>query len=98
VAPTSLMISSHRKIRQVIGLLTFLMFDPSLLLNSARFTHPASRDDTQIFYESVNGKDLWYDPVFRVECLDGTNVWCKVSLFFFSPLVAATVVYDLCFY
>lgn len=20
---------------------------------------------------------MWYDPVFRVECLDGRNVWCK---------------------
>lgn len=31
----------------------------------------------QIFYESANGKDLWYDPVFRVETIDGRNVWCK---------------------
>ena len=31
----------------------------------------------QIFYEASNGKDMWYDPVFRVECLDGRNVWCK---------------------
>ena len=31
----------------------------------------------QIFYESVNGKDMWYDPVFRVETIDGRNVWCK---------------------
>jgi hypothetical protein len=31
----------------------------------------------QIFYESVNGNDLWYDPVFRVETIDGRNVWCK---------------------
>jgi hypothetical protein len=31
----------------------------------------------QIFYESVNGRDLWYDPVFRVETIDGRNVWCK---------------------
>lgn len=31
----------------------------------------------QIFYESVNGKDLWYDPIFRVETIDGRNVWCK---------------------
>lgn len=31
----------------------------------------------QIFYKSLNGKDLWYDPVFRVECLDGSNVWAK---------------------
>ncbi len=31
----------------------------------------------QIFYESVNGRDMWYDPVFRVETLDGRHVWCK---------------------
>ncbi len=31
----------------------------------------------QIFYESVNGKSMWYDPVFRVETIDGRNVWCK---------------------
>jgi hypothetical protein len=23
---------------------------------------------------------MWYDPVFRVETLDGRNVWCKVSV------------------
>jgi len=34
----------------------------------------------QIFYESVNGRDMWYDPVFRVETVDGRNVWAKVSL------------------
>lgn len=22
---------------------------------------------------------MWYDPVFRVETLDGRNVWCKVK-------------------
>ena len=32
----------------------------------------------QIFYESANGSSMWYDPVFRVETLDGRNVWCKV--------------------
>jgi len=31
----------------------------------------------QIFYESANKKDMWYDPVFRVETIDGRNVWCK---------------------
>ena len=31
----------------------------------------------QIFYEASNKKDLWYDPVFRVETTDGRNVWCK---------------------
>jgi VDE lipocalin domain len=31
----------------------------------------------QIFYPAVRGRDMWYDPVFRVETLDGRNVWCK---------------------
>ena len=31
----------------------------------------------QIFYESVGGKSMWYDPVFRVETIDGRNVWAK---------------------
>jgi len=31
----------------------------------------------QIFYESANGKGMWYDPVFRVETLDGRDIWCK---------------------
>ncbi|CAB9507705.1 Violaxanthin [Seminavis robusta] len=31
----------------------------------------------QIFYKGISGKDMWYDPVFRVECIDGRNVWCK---------------------
>jgi VDE lipocalin domain len=31
----------------------------------------------QIFYESTNGKSMWYDPVFRAETIDGRNVWCK---------------------
>ena len=31
----------------------------------------------QIFYESVDGKSMWYDPVFRVETIDGRNVWAK---------------------
>lgn len=31
----------------------------------------------QLFYPASNGKDLWYDPVFRVETLDGRSVWCK---------------------
>jgi len=29
----------------------------------------------QIFYPA-NSKNLWYDPVFRVETLDGRHVWC----------------------
>ncbi|KAL3779419.1 hypothetical protein HJC23_000521 [Cyclotella cryptica] len=31
----------------------------------------------QLFYPDSKGKDLWYDPVFRVETIDGRNVWCK---------------------
>ncbi|KAL7490068.1 hypothetical protein ACHAW6_015791 [Cyclotella cf. meneghiniana] len=31
----------------------------------------------QLFYPDSRGKDLWYDPVFRVETIDGRNVWCK---------------------
>ncbi|KAL3787384.1 hypothetical protein ACHAW5_008430 [Stephanodiscus triporus] len=31
----------------------------------------------QLFYPTAKGKDLWYDPVFRVETIDGRNVWCK---------------------
>ena len=31
----------------------------------------------QIFYETVTGNGMWYDPVFRVETVDGRNVWCK---------------------
>jgi hypothetical protein len=31
----------------------------------------------QLFYPAAAGKDMWYDPVFRVETLDGRNVWCK---------------------
>merc|ERR1712127_194567 len=31
----------------------------------------------QIFYESANGKSMWYDPVFRVETIDGRNVRAK---------------------
>ena len=50
----------------------------------------------QIFYETVNKKDMWYDPVFRVETIDGRNVWAKrhyrvrdgpaVGTFYFSVL------------
>lgn len=59
----------------------------------------------QIFYESATnqpkndetGKQLlWYDPVFRVETIDGRNVWCKrhyrvregptIGTFYFSVL------------
>eukprot|EP00574_Skeletonema_japonicum_P000066 CAMPEP_0201739508 /NCGR_PEP_ID=MMETSP0593-20130828/45818_1 /ASSEMBLY_ACC=CAM_ASM_000672 /TAXON_ID=267983 /ORGANISM="Skeletonema japonicum, Strain CCMP2506" /LENGTH=577 /DNA_ID=CAMNT_0048233781 /DNA_START=449 /DNA_END=2185 /DNA_ORIENTATION=- len=31
----------------------------------------------QLFYPSAKGNGLWYDPVFRVETIDGRNVWCK---------------------
>lgn len=31
----------------------------------------------QIFYETANRRDMWYDPVFRVETIDGRNIWCK---------------------
>jgi hypothetical protein len=31
----------------------------------------------QLFYTGVNGKDMWYDPVFRVNTVDDRHVWCK---------------------
>ena len=31
----------------------------------------------QLFYPAARGADLWYDPVFRVETIDGRDVWCK---------------------
>ena len=31
----------------------------------------------QLFYPAARGRDMWYDPVFRVETLDGRNIWCK---------------------
>ena len=32
----------------------------------------------QLFYPAAGGgTDLWYDPVFRVETIDGRDVWCK---------------------
>lgn len=31
----------------------------------------------QLFYPAARGRDMWYDPVFRVETLDGQSVWCK---------------------
>jgi hypothetical protein len=30
----------------------------------------------QLFYPTTRGRDMWYDPVFRVETLDGRHVWC----------------------
>ena len=31
----------------------------------------------QLFYPASRGRNMWYDPVFRVETLDGRHVWCK---------------------
>jgi hypothetical protein len=31
----------------------------------------------QLFYTGVNGIDMWYDPVFLVNTVDGRHVWCK---------------------
>lgn len=31
----------------------------------------------QLFYSAVRGRDLWYDPVFRVQTLNDETVWCK---------------------
>ena len=31
----------------------------------------------QLFYPAARGRNMWYDPVFRVETLDGESVWCK---------------------
>lgn len=31
----------------------------------------------QIFYPAADGRTMWYDPVFRVNTLDGRSVWCK---------------------
>lgn len=31
----------------------------------------------QLFYPAARGRDMWYDPVFRVETIDGRHVWCK---------------------
>ena len=31
----------------------------------------------QIFYEAIGGKSMWYDPIFRVETIDGRQVWAK---------------------
>ena len=45
----------------------------------------------QIFYESANGSSMWYDPVFRVETLDGRNVWCKVRQCFSRHTEYSTV-------
>ena len=42
------------------------------------FPFPTSPSiDPQIFYEDVETDKMWYDPVFRVETIDGRNVWCK---------------------
>jgi hypothetical protein len=31
----------------------------------------------QLFYTGTNGIDMWYDPIFRVNTVDGRHVWCK---------------------
>lgn len=31
----------------------------------------------QLFYPAARGRDMWYDPIFRVVTLDGRNIWCK---------------------
>ncbi len=31
----------------------------------------------QLFYTGANGGDMWYDPVFLVNTVDGRHVWCK---------------------
>lgn len=31
----------------------------------------------QLFYSAVRGRNLWYDPVFRVQTLNDKHVWCK---------------------
>jgi hypothetical protein len=31
----------------------------------------------QLFYPTSRGRDMWYDPYFRVTTLDGRNIWCK---------------------
>ena len=33
-------------------------------------------NQNQLFYKG-KGKDMWYDPVFKVKTLDGRTVWCK---------------------
>jgi hypothetical protein len=31
----------------------------------------------QLFYPAAKGRDMWYDPFFRVITLDGRNIWCQ---------------------
>ena len=31
----------------------------------------------QLFYPAAKGRDMWYDPFFRVVTLDGRNIWCQ---------------------
>ena len=31
----------------------------------------------QIFYESANGKNMWYNPFFCAKTIDGCNIWAK---------------------
>lgn len=61
----------------------------------------------QIFYETANRRDMWYDPVFRVETIDGRNIWCKrhyrvrdgpvPGTFFFSVLDNVSNLSDMTF-
>ncbi|GMH65508.1 hypothetical protein TrST_g10150 [Triparma strigata] len=34
-------------------------------------------DQNQLFYKGRGEKDMWYDPVFKVQTLDGRNIWAK---------------------
>jgi hypothetical protein len=31
----------------------------------------------QLFYPVAKGRDMWYDPYFRVITLDGRHIWCQ---------------------
>lgn len=49
----------------------------------------------QLFYPASRGSGMWYDPVFRVQTLDGRSVWCKrwvekFPLFRSLPIVRET--------
>ena len=46
----------------------------------------------QLFYPAARGRDMWYDPVFRVRTLDGRNVWCKRYVYHGRGRVPVTTV------
>lgn len=69
--PMQLTISSLLRIRYETNAIS--------LLASCEFISQRAFSSLQLFYPNAKGKDLWYDPVFRVETIDGRNVWCKVS-------------------